>query len=98
MRYVFSANGTTSSTKSFGNVTPGSVKGAGALRSRVAEGAGRPYGITTIIGLALPSAMRLSRIRLACPVVIQPASVSPAPCRRYIAGYFAVEVSYPGGV
>src|SRR5580700_10893364 len=98
MRYVFSAKGITSSTKSFGNVTPGSVTGAAAARPNVADGPGRPYGITTIIGFALPSAIRLSRIRFACPVVTQPASVPPAPCSRYSAGYLAVDASYPGGV
>src|SRR5665213_921501 len=98
MRYVFSAKGITSSTTSFGNVTPGSDTGAGAASPNVADGPGRPYGITTIIGFALPSAMRLSRIRFACPVVTQPASASPAPCSRYIAGYLAVDTSYPGGV
>src|ERR1700733_3972902 len=98
IRYVFSAKGITSSTRSFGNVTPGSVTGAGAVRPSVADGPGRPYGITTIIGFALPSAIRLSRIRLACPVLTQLASLPPAPCSRYIAGYLALVASYPGGV
>ena len=33
-----------------------------------------PFGITTIIGLALPVAIRLSRIKPARPIVLQPAS------------------------
>ncbi len=77
---------------------PGSAAAAGAVKFNVADGAGRPYGITTIIGFALPSAIKLSMIKFACPAVTQPASVSPAPCSRYNAGYFAIDESYPGGV
>ena len=44
MRYVFSANGITSSTTSFGNVTPGLATGVacGKCRPNVADGLGRP--------------------------------------------------------
>ena len=38
-----------------------------------------PNGITTIIGLALPSAIRLSRMTLASPVVAHELSVPPLP-------------------
>ena len=45
-----------------------------------------PFGITTIIGLALPSAIRLSRMKLARPCQPQPVWSSPAPCSRYKTG------------
>ena len=46
-------------------------------------------GITTIIGTAFFSAIRLSRIRFAAPAVVHPSAVSPAPCTRYSTGYRA---------
>ena len=41
-----------------------------------------PYGITTIIGSALPSAMRLSRIVFNLPTLNQVSSVSVVPLTR----------------
>ena len=38
--------------------------------------------MTTIIGLARPAAIRLSRIRSTCPCRYQPVSSSPHPCSR----------------
>ena len=46
------------------------------------HGIGCPFGITISIDFALPSAIRLSRIRLAYPTSVQVASVSPIPCNR----------------
>src|SRR3954467_12128610 len=42
--------------------------------------------ITTIIGLAFPAAIRLSRIRSTWPWRYQPVSSSPHPCSRYNTG------------
>src|SRR6266849_6278515 len=41
-----------------------------------------PAGITTIIGFALPDAIRLSRMKLALPTEVHESSQSPAPCSR----------------
>jgi iron complex outermembrane receptor protein len=41
-----------------------------------------PIGMTTIIALALPAAIRLSRIRLARPLPVHSSSLSPAPWTR----------------
>ena len=38
--------------------------------------------LTTIIGAALPSAIRLSRMMFARPFITQPLCVSPLPCSR----------------
>src|ERR1035441_6667625 len=45
-----------------------------------------PFAITIIKDFALPSAIRLSMIRPACPWLPQPVSSSPAPCWRYSTG------------
>ena len=54
------------------------------VRSGAASPARRayPYAITTIIGLQLPAAIRLSRMKFARPCRIQPVSSSPPPCCR----------------
>jgi hypothetical protein len=41
-----------------------------------------PAGMTTIIGFALPAAIRLSRMNPARPTVHQESSQSIAPCNR----------------
>jgi hypothetical protein len=41
-----------------------------------------PAGITTIIGLALPAAIKLSRMKFARPSLVHESSLSPAPCSR----------------
>ena len=41
-----------------------------------------PAGITTIIGFALPDAIRLSKMKLARPTDVHESSQSPAPCSR----------------
>src|SRR3954471_2719305 len=84
--YNFSTNGITSSTTSCGNAGAPAATGAAGDGSSVVEVPGRPYGITTIIGLALPSAIKLSRMMFARPAVNQLDSLPPAPCIRYIAG------------
>ena len=57
-----------------------------------------PFGMTTIIGFALPAAMRLSMMMFARAIVSQASSSPPPPCSRYRTGYFWLPVSYPGGV
>ena len=52
-----------------------------------------PFGITTSIGWALPSAMRLSMIWAVRPRSSQASSSPPEPCRRYNTGYFALGLS-----
>src|ERR1035441_9520161 len=55
--------------------------------------------MTTIIGLALLSAIRLSRMKFACPWLDQPRSSSPEPCCRYKTGYRVRGLrSYSAGV
>jgi hypothetical protein len=56
------------------------------------------FGITTIMGLALPAAIKLSMITLALPIVGQASSSPPLPCSRYSTGYRVVLSSYPDGV
>src|SRR3712207_3376812 len=56
-----------------------------------------PLVITTIIGFALPWAIRLSRIWVARPSMGHASSSPPAPCSRYITGYLPPS-SYVGGV
>ena len=51
-----------------------------------AGGRAKPLGMTTIIGTALISAIRLSRIMLARPTSTQPAWVSLLPWSRYSTG------------
>ena len=41
-----------------------------------------PSGITTTIGFALPSAIALSMMLFARPIIVQPDSMSPAPWSR----------------
>jgi hypothetical protein len=41
-----------------------------------------PFGMTTIIGFALPAAIMLSRMMLARPIVTQASSSPPPPCSR----------------
>jgi hypothetical protein len=56
-------------------------------------------GITTIIGLALPCAIRLSKITFACPTAVHPLASSLNPCKRYSTGYCCFpDESLPGGV
>lgn len=47
-----------------------------------------PLSITTIMGLALPSAIRLSMMKFILPWLAQLVSFSPIPCCRYSTGYF----------
>ena len=57
----------------------------------------RPVGAAFLVAMvlgqlpavfALPAAIRLSRMRFACPWFPHPVSSSPAPCWRYSTGYF----------
>ena len=57
-------------------VVPGTSGGRFAGRGRL------PLGITMSIGNAFFSASRLSRMKPARPMVLQPESSSPPPCSR----------------
>ena len=59
--------------------------GAGGVWGKLAGRGRLPLGMTTSIGLAFLSARRLSRMKPARPVVLQPESSSPAPWSRYTA-------------
>jgi hypothetical protein len=50
----------------------------------------RASGITTIIGTAFFSAIRLSMMIGARPVSVHPGSRSPPPCSKYRTGYRVV--------
>ena len=54
----------------------GGPPGIGVAASRRAY----PFAMTMIIGLALPAAIRLSRIKLALPCRVHPDSSSLPPC------------------
>ena len=57
--------------------------GAPGVDRGMFAGVGRlPLGITTSIGTAFFAAIRLSRMKPARPIVLQPESSSPPPCSR----------------
>src|SRR5688572_12107716 len=67
---------------------PAPAPGRGPANSVDGSFDARPFGITTIIGTALPSAIRLSRIAPLLPGPGQCVSLPPMPCSKYRTGYF----------
>ena len=84
---VDSIAGITSLSRSFSNAAK-----AGAAAKTFPSGrsffCARPLGMTTIIGTAFPSAIRLSRRTFGLAKRCHSVSSPPMPCSRYRTGYF----------
>ena len=81
--YVFSIKGIRLFNRSFSKMAkPSTLSGAMILPVARSSFMALPLGSTTIIGVSLPSAYRLSRMTCGLPLLNHSSSSPPIPCRR----------------
>ena len=86
--YFFSTAGIRLSSRSCSNLAkPATFSGANWLPVALSSASARPLGMTTIIGTAALSAIRLSKRASGAAKRIHSVSSPPIPCSRYRTGY-----------